>query len=755
MPDMLQQQALDYHAQEPAGKLQIAATKPMATQRDLSLAYSPGVAAACEAIAEDPHEASRLTARGNLVAVISNGTAVLGLGQIGALASKPVMEGKAVLFKKFSGIDVFDLEVDETDIESFCNAVALLEPTFGGINLEDIKAPECFEIEKRLRERMKIPVFHDDQHGTAIVTAAAVLNALDLVDKKIEDIRIVCNGAGAAALACLNLLLAFGAKRENVIVCDRTGVVFKGRTEDMDPYKAAYVNDTERRTLTEALDGADMFLGLSAGKVVSAEMVAGMAPKPIILAMANPEPEIRPEVVRSVRDDAIIATGRSDYPNQVNNVLCFPFIFRGALDVGATAINEEMKKACARAIAQIARAEASDVVLAAYGADKLSFGPDYIIPTPFDPRLILEIAPAVAKAAMDSGVATRPIADLEAYREKLSRFVFRSGMLMKPVFDKARRDLKRVCYAEGDSERVLQAAQEAVDTGIARPVLIGNRDHIARRIGDLGLRLAIGQSVEVIDPHALANSDYAAALHELAGREGISPTEAKRSVRNNPTALACLLLRRAEVDAVICGVNGRFAYHLRILRSLIGKAEGVADLSTLSALVLPAGTIFVADTYVTPDPKAEELAELAILSARTMQRMGVEPKIAFVSYSNFGDRDTPSAKKMRDAVKILHQRNTGLEVDGEMHADAALSEALRQRVYAHSSLKGMANLLVMPNVDAAHISLNLLKTLGGGVSVGPIMLGAARPAHIVSQSITVRGLLNMTAVAAIDAQGEI
>ncbi len=755
MPDMLQQQALDYHAQEPAGKLQIAATKPMATQRDLSLAYSPGVAAACEAIADDPHEASRLTARGNLVAVISNGTAVLGLGQIGALASKPVMEGKAVLFKKFSGIDVFDLEVDETDIDSFCNAVALLEPTFGGINLEDIKAPECFEIEKRLRARMKIPVFHDDQHGTAIVTAAAVLNALDLVDKRMEDIRIVCNGAGAAALACLNLLLAFGAKRENVIVCDRTGVVFKGRTEDMDPYKAAYVNDTERRTLSEALEGADMFLGLSAGKVVSAEMVAAMAPNPLIMAMANPEPEIRPEVVRSVRDDAIIATGRSDYTNQVNNVLCFPFIFRGALDVGATAINEEMKKACARAIAQIARAEASDVVLAAYGADKLSFGPDYIIPTPFDPRLILEIAPAVAKAAMDSGVATRPIADLEAYREKLSRFVFRSGMLMKPVFEKARRDLKRVVYAEGESERVLQAAQESSDSGIARPVLIGGQDFIARRIRELGLRLSIGDTVEVIDPHALSGTDYATTLHEIAGREGIPPTEAARAIRSDATALAFLMLRRGEVDAAICGVDGRFAHHLKIMRSLIGEAEGVADLSTLSALVLPAGTIFLADTYVTPDPTAEELVEIALLSVRTMRRMGVEPKVAFVSYSNFGDRDTPSATKMHRAVQLLHERECDFEVDGEMHADSALSAALRARVYAHSTLTGEANLLVMPNVDAAHISLNLLKNLGGGVSVGPIMLGAARPAHIVSQSITVRGLLNMTAVAAIDAQGEI
>ena len=730
MSDTLQQQALDYHAQEPPGKLQIVATKPMATQHDLSLAYSPGVAAACEAIAADSAEASRLTGRGNLVAVISNGTAVLGLGNIGALAAKPVMEGKAVLFKKFSGIDVFDLELDETDVDSFCNAVAQLEPTFGGINLEDIKAPECFEIEKRLRARMKIPVFHDDQHGTAIVTAAAVLNALDLVNKRIDDIRIVCNGAGAAALACLDLLLGFGAERKNVIVCDLSGVVHTGRTEEMDPYKAAYASDTECRTLAEALDGADMFLGLSAGKMVAPEMVATMASKPLIFAMANPEPEIRPELVRSVRDDAIIATGRSDYPNQVNNVLCFPFIFRGALDVGAIAINEEMKKACARAIAQIARAEASDVVLSAYGIDKLSFGPEYIIPKPFDPRLILDIAPAVAKAAMESGVATRPIEDLESYREKLSRFVFRSGMLMKPVFEKAQRDPKRVVYGEGETGRVLQAAQQAVDAGIARPVLIGSHDRIARRLQELGLRLVVGDTVEVVDPK-------------------------DRDQSGDTTTLACMMLKQGEVDAAIFGTDGRFVEHLGILKSIIGKADGVKDLSTLNALVLPAGTIFLADTYVTPDPTAEEVAELALLSATTLRRMGVEPKIALLSHSNFGDRDSPSARKMQEAVGILRARAPDLEVGGEMHGDVALSAALRARVSKDSSLTGEANLLVMPNLDAAHISLNLLKTLGGGVSVGPIMLGSKFPAHIVSRSITVRGLLNMTAIAVVDAQGEL
>jgi len=731
MSSTLDQQALEYHAQKPAGKLAIATTKPMATQHDLSLAYSPGVAAACTAIANAPDEAANLTARANLVAVITNGTAVLGLGNIGPLASKPVMEGKAVLFKKFSGVDVFDLEIAATDVAQFCDAVAPLEPTFGGINLEDIKAPECFEIEKRLRARMKIPVFHDDQHGTAIVVAAAVLNGLDLVGKRIEDIRIVCSGAGAAALACLDLLLSFGARRENVIVCDLYGVVYQGRVKEMDPYKAAYASDTACRTLVEALDGADMLLGLSAGKVVSAEMVARMAPKPLILAMANPEPEIRPELVRTVRDDAIIATGRSDYPNQVNNVLCFPFIFRGALDVGATTINEEMKQACARAIAEIARAEASDIVLNAYGADQLSFGPDHIIPKPFDPRLILEIAPAVAKAAMDSCVAMRPIADLAAYRDNLSRFVFRSGMLMKPVFERAQRDPKRVAYGEGERERVLQAVQQAVDAGLARPVLIGRRSNIDRRARELGLRLVIDGNVEVIEPAE-------------RGDEG-----------TDPTAVAFQLLESGEVDAAIVGTDGRFTHHLGVLRGLIGKAAGVIDLSTLNALVLPWGTIFIADTYVTPDPSAEELAELAILSARTMRRMGVEPKIAFLSHSNFGDRDSPSARKMADAVALLRQRAPDLEVDGEMHADAAMSVVIRARVSAGSTLTGVANLLVMPNLDAAHIALNLLKTMGGGVSVGPIMLGAARPAHIVSQSITVRGLLNMTAVAVVDAQGEL
>ncbi len=754
MPESLKRQALDYHSAEPHGKLQVLPTKPMATQHDLSLAYSPGVAHACEAISADPATAWDYTGRGNLVAVITNGTAVLGLGNIGALAAKPVMEGKGALFKKFSGIDVYDLEVAETGIDAFCEVVARLEPSFGGINLEDIRAPECFEIEKRLRARMNIPVFHDDQHGTAIVTAAAVLNGLDLVGKALADVRIVCNGAGAAAIACLDLLLSFGARRENVMLCDSKGLVHADRSDDVGPYKAAYGQATDRRTLMEALEGADILLGLSVGRAVTPQMVAAMAPKPLILAMANPEPEIRPEQVRTVRDDAIIATGRSDYPNQVNNVLCFPFIFRGALDVGATEINEAMKRACAEAIAAIARAEASDIVLAAYGAENMRYGPDYIIPKPFDPRLILEVAPAVAQAAMDSGVAARPITDMDDYRERLSRFVFRSGMLMKPVFEKAASDPRRVAFSEGTADVVLHAAQEALTAGIAKPVLIGSRSRIAARINELGLHLTIGANVQVVDPDEIAADTYASDLARCAERSGGTLHEAAHDVRGDSTVLAALMLARGEVDAVICGTGGRFAAHLAQVERIIGRAEGVRGLSTLDAVILPSGTIFIADTYVTPDPNAHEIAELTLLAARTLRRMGIEPKVALMSHSNFGDRPSASSDKMRRAAEILSARNPDFEVDGEMHADVALSERLRARRKADSTLTGTANLLVMPNMDAAHISLNLLKTMGGGVSVGPIMLGAARPMHIVSQSTTVRGLLNMTAIATVDAQGE-
>ncbi|MFO1105151.1 MAG: NADP-dependent malic enzyme [Amaricoccus sp.] len=752
MADDLKGEALAYHAAEPRGKLQILPTKPMATQRDLALAYSPGVAYACTAIAEDPAAAALYTGRQNLVAVISNGTAVLGLGNIGALASKPVMEGKAALFKKFSNIDVMDIEVDETDVDAFVEAVARLEPTFGGINLEDISAPACFEIEKRLKQRMKIPVFHDDQHGTAIVTAAGMLNALEITGRKIDTAKIACNGAGAAALACLDLLVSFGARKENILVCDRKGVIHTDRT-DLDQYKGAYAARTTKRSLADAMEGADIFLGLSAKDSVTQDMVRSMAAKPIIFAMANPDPEIRPELVHAVRDDAIVATGRSDYPNQVNNVLCFPFIFRGALDCGATEINETMKRACAEAIARMARAEASDVVLAAYGADNLRFGPDYIIPKPFDPRLMPEVATLVAQAAMDTGVATRPIADMAAYRERLQRFVFRSGLLMKPVFDAASRSPRRVVFAEGETGRVLHCAQQALQLGIAAPILIGDSERIAERIRTLGLSIKPGETVTVIDPNKIDAESYAAELHARVGRLGVSGKEALRGVRADPTVLACLMLARGEADAAICGSGGRFGHHLKRLEGILGRKPGVRSLSALNAVVMPEDTIFIADAYVTLDPSAEEIADLTELAAETMRRMGVTPRAALVSHANFGDRPSPSAQKMHAAMEILRARKPDFEVDGEMHADAALDPQLRARAYAHSSLTGPANLLIMPNADAAHIALNLLKVLGRGISVGPILMGAAQPAHIASQSATVRGLLNLTAIAVVEAQG--
>jgi malate dehydrogenase (oxaloacetate-decarboxylating)(NADP+) len=752
MSEDLKRQALAYHEAEPHGKLQILPSKPMATQQDLALAYSPGVAYACTAIAEDPAKAALYTGRQNLVAVITNGTAVLGLGNIGPLASKPVMEGKAALFKKFSGIDVVDLEVAENDVEPFCEAVARLEPSFGGINLEDIKAPQCFEIESRLKARMGIPVFHDDQHGTAIVCAAGVLNGLDLVGKTLETAKIVCNGAGAAALACLDLLVSFGADKANIVVCDSRGVVHTEREGGVDKYKGRYARETTMRTLADAMAGADIFLGLSAKDVVSPEMAASMAEKPLIFAMANPDPEILPEAVQSVRDDAIIATGRSDYPNQVNNVLCFPFIFRGALDCGASEINEAMKRACAEAIARMARAEASDVVRAAYGAETLQFGPEYIIPKPFDPRLILEIAPLVAQAAMDTGVATRPIEDMEAYRERLRRFVFRSGMLMKPVFDKASRNPRRVVFGEGTAQRVLHCAQQAAQNGLAKPVLIGDSGEISRRIKALGLGIRIGREVEVVDPRLLDLESYAGDLHERIGRRGVSLREAERGVLNDPTVLAFLMLARGEADAAIVGTGGRFGHHLTRLESIIGLREGAHRLSTMNGLVMPTGTVFVADAYVAPEPSAEDLADLTIQCARAMRRIGVEPRVALVSHSNFGDRPSPSSDKMRAAVEILRGMNPDFEFDGEMHADAALDPRRRRWVYAHSTLKGAANLLVMPNADAAHIANNMLRSLGQAIPVGPIMLNAARPAHIASQSVTVRGLLNLTAIAVIEAQ---
>jgi malate dehydrogenase (oxaloacetate-decarboxylating)(NADP+) len=748
--------ALDYHEADPPGKIAIQPTKPLANQADLALAYSPGVAYACESIAADPTTVARFTARGNLVGVVTNGTAVLGLGDIGPLASKPVMEGKAVLFKKFAGIDVYDIEVDEREVEPFVEAVARLEPTFGGINLEDIKAPECFEIEKRLRERMKIPVFHDDQHGTAIVVAAGILNGLKVVGKQIEQVRLVTSGAGAAALACVNLLVTLGLKRENVTLTDIKGVVFKGRNEAMNPYLEVYAHETTMRTLADAIKGADILLGLSAARVVSREMVASMAAKPLVFALANPTPEILPEDVHAVRDDAVIATGRTDYPNQINNVLCFPFIFRGALDAGATSITEEMKAAAVTALAGIAESEASDIVLAAYGAETFVFGRDYILPKPFDPRLITEIAPAVAKAAVDSGVATRPIEDFDTYRQKLNGFVYRSGFVMRPVFDAARRasetTRKRLVFAEGEHPYVLQCAQQIVSERLARPILVGTRESIARSISHLGLRIRIGRDVDVFD---LATDPRTPALteeyHQLVERRGVSPSHALRVVRNGSTVAAGLLLRRGDADAMICGAVGRYLTQLRHVSQVIGKLGGVRGFAALSAMILPTGPLFIADTHVTYDPPAEQLAEIALLAADVVRRIGIEPKVALLSHSSFGSENTPSAQKMRDVLGTLTEWAPELEVEGEMHADAALSSFIREEVFPRSRLNGAANLLIAPGVDAANIAFNLLKVVSESVAVGPILLGAAKPVHIVTPSVTVRGLLNMSAVAVVDA----
>lgn len=745
--------AIRYHQFPQPGKLAIVATKPMATQRDLSLAYSPGVAVACNAIAADPMEAGNLTARQNLVAVISNGTAVLGLGNIGPLASKPVMEGKAVLFKKFSGIDVFDIEIDESDPKMFVEVVARLEPTFGGINLEDIKAPECFEIEQALRERMNIPVFHDDQHGTAITTAAAVLNGLRVVGKDIAQVKLVCSGAGAAAIACLNLLVSMGMNRDNIMILDRKGVVHKGRVHEVDRWKAAYAVDTAARTPDDAIEGADIFLGLSGPGTLKPEMVKRMAENPLILALANPTPEIMPELAKEVRPDAIIATGRSDYPNQVNNVLCFPFIFRGALDVGATTINEEMKLAAVKAIADLTLAEPSELVSKVYGEQSLSFGPEYLIPKPFDPRLITEVAPAVAKAAMDSGVATRPIKDMDSYVDRLSQFVFKSGLLMRPVFENARKDPRRLVFAEGEERRVLQAAQQIVDEGIAYPILVGRPEVIGMRIEELGLRLQPGGNFELVN--ILQDErfpEYWRLYRQLLGRKGVSPLEAQATVRSDPTVVAALMVKRGEADALLCGTVGRFRRHLGHVRDIIGQREGVRDLSSVTALVLPSGTFFICDTHVTPDPSAEELAEMTLLAAAEVRAFGLTPKVALVSRSNFGTHDQPSAVKMRQALEILREQAPDLEVEGEMHADVALSEEMRQAVFPDSRLEGQANLLVMPSSDAAHIAYNLLKSLGGGVTIGPILIGTDRPAHVLTQSVTVRGLVNMSAISGVQAQ---
>ncbi len=753
MAEDLKSAALTYHRLPKPGKLEITATKPLSNQRDLALAYSPGVAAACEAIADDPAAAADFTGRGNLVAVVTNGTAVLGLGAIGPLAAKPVMEGKAVLFKKFAGIDVFDIEVAELDPEKLVEVVAALEPTFGGINLEDIKAPECFEVEDKLKARMKIPVLHDDQHGTAIIVGAAIYNGLRLVGKEIDQVKLVTSGAGAAALACLNLLLSMGLKRENIWVTDIEGVVYEGRSELMDRWKAPFAQNTDARTLGEVIEGADVFLGLSAPGVLKPEMVKSMAKEPIIMALANPVPEIMPDDARAARPDAIIATGRSDYPNQVNNVLCFPFIFRGALDVGATEINEEMKLACVRALADLAMAETSEVVAKAYGDSQSGFGRDSLIPRPFDPRLILELAPAVAKAAMDSGVATRPIDDFAAYRQRIEQFAFRSGLVMKPVFTQAKEAPKRIAYAEGEDERVLRALQVVVDEGLAVPVVVGRPKVVKDRIERLGLRLVEGRDFELINPESDPRfREFWSAYHDLMGRKGVSPAYAQTVVRTRGTVIAALAVKLGYADAMICGLQGRYVRHLDYIMSVIGKAEGVRDISALTLMILPSGTFFLADTHVSHDPTAEEIAEMALMSAAKVETFGFEPKVALLSHSNFGTRNTPSAQKMRDALQLIHERAPALQVEGEMHADIALDPEARAWIFPNSRLEGAANLFILPNLDAANIAYNLLKALGDGLPVGPMLIGTALPAHILTSSVSARGVVNMTAVATLDAQ---
>ena len=755
MDEDFRKAALDYHRLPRPGKLQIEPTKRMVTQRDLALAYSPGVAAACEAIVADPDAARDLTARGNLVAVISNGTAVLGLGNIGALAGKPVMEGKAVLFKKFAGIDVFDIEVNADDPALFIEVVAALEPTFGAINLEDIKAPECFEIERQLRARMGIPVFHDDQHGTAIIVAAAIRNGLMLQNKRIEDVKLVTSGAGAAALACVDLLVTMGLPVANVTLTDRDGVVHTGRT-DMAPNMARYAKVTNARTLPDVLPGADVFLGLSAPRVLKAEWLSMLADRPLIMALANPDPEILPEAVRAVRPDAIVATGRSDYPNQVNNVLCFPFIFRGALDVGATEINEEMKIACVEAIAVLARVEASEVVAAAYGGAAPMFGPDYIIPKPFDPRLILQIAPAVAAAAMRTGVAKRPIADFAAYRRDLEKFVFRSGQTMRPVFEAARHAMRKIVYAEGEDDRVLRAVQTVVDDGIAEPILLGRRAVIAARIKALGLRLS-EDSVQVLDPNEdCAVFDPLVSRYQLlAGRRGAPPDAASRRMVRRGTIAASMLLQAGLADAAVCGGIGDWWRHMSYAMPIIPKQPGVSRIYGLSVLILQTGALFICDTHMNTDPSAAEIAEMTGLAAATVRSFGIVPKAALLSHSSFGSSRSPSARKMRDALALVRAQQPGLEVDGEMHADAALVEAVRDRAVPDSKLSGTANLLIMPTLDAANIAFTLLAAAADGLSIGPLLLGASKPLHVLVPSVTARGILNVSAVLAMEANARL
>jgi malate dehydrogenase (oxaloacetate-decarboxylating)(NADP+) len=756
MDDQLRKAALDYHRLPAPGKISIVPTKGLVNQRDLALAYTPGVAAACQEIAADPGAAHNLTARGNLVAVITNGTAVLGLGAIGPLASKPVMEGKSVLFKKFAGIDVFDIEVSERDPEKLVEIIASLEPTFGGINLEDVKAPECFIVERKLRARMKIPVFHDDQHGTAIIVGAAILNGLKVVGKDLKNVKLVASGAGAAAIACLDLLVDMGLPRGNIVVTDIKGVVYRGRKEEMDPEKERFAVETRARTLAEVIDGADVFLGLSAGGVLKPEMVKRMGLRPLILALANPEPEIRPEAARQAKPDAVIATGRSDYPNQVNNVLCFPFVFRGALDVGASAITREMELAAVTAIAELAQAEQSDIVARAYGDRHLSFGPDYLIPRPFDPRLIGKIAPAVARAAMASGVATRPIADLDAYRERLNQFVYQSGLIMKPVFEAAKASPRRVVYAEGEDERVLRAAQVVADEDMARPTLVGRREVVNARVERLGLRLKAERDFDLVDPNDDPRyREYSMAYHKLAERKGVTPQIARLELRRRTTLIGAMLVHMGAADAMLCGVVGHYDNHLRFIDEVIGLSPGVRNYAAMNMLLLPRRTVFICDTYVNYDPTAEQIAEMTVLAAEEIRRFGITPRVALLSHSSFGTANTPTAAKMRRALALIGSLAPGLEVEGEMQGDAALSEEIRARVFPNARLTGEANLLVMPTLDAANIAFNLLKTAAGdGITVGPILLGVARPVHILTPSATVRRIVNMTALTVVDAAAQ-
>ena len=754
MDDQLRQAALDFHEFPKPGKIEVTPTKSLATQRDLALAYSPGVAVPCLEIQADPAASYRYTARGNLVAVISNGTAVLGLGNIGALAGKPVMEGKGVLFKKFAGVDVFDIEIDEKDPDKLVDIIASLEPTFGGVNLEDIKAPECFYIEQKLRERMKIPVFHDDQHGTAIISAAAVMNGLRIVNKKIEDVRLVASGAGAASIACLNLLVSLGLKRENITVCDSKGVIYKNRDSNMDDTKKQYaIEDNGQRSLADAIPNADIFLGCSAAGALTQEMVKTMGPNPLILALANPNPEITPPEAKAVRPDAIICTGRSDFPNQVNNVLCFPFIFRGALDVGATAINEEMKMAAVYAIADLAMAEQNEVVASAYGDGEVSFGPDYIIPKPFDPRLIVKIAPAVAKAAMDSGIATRPIEDFDAYIEKLTQFVYKTNLFMKPVFAQAKLDKKRVLLTDGEEPRVLHAVQEIATLGIALPVLIGRPSVIEQRVKSLGLHLRVGHDYEIIDIEGNEHHQECwTAYYELRKRNGVTPATAQREMRTNPTVIGATLLHLGKIDAMVCGLMGSYASHLKIIKNVIGTKPGVSTLATVNGLVLPQGNLFITDTFVNQEPNVDELSDITLMAAEEVRRFGIEPQVALISHSNYGSSDYPSAVKMREVLAQVKERAPDLIIDGEMHCDIALSARLRQNIMPDSPLKDAANLLVMPNMESARISLNLLQGVETPITVGPILMGVNKPAHIITPVASVRRIINMVAIAAVKAQ---